>query len=158
MQGPSQLPLWHNCWNATNDCWILMENVLSMGICAFTKAPRLPSRGNIWTTVVGWDFCKRRPRNKVENCGGLRLWAGKTLHFSWLPWATWAASSALIWRSDQTDESSTKTGFILQSLGWSQHHLAGAINYFLFVLFRSGQGSLLCFLPVEEMETHNQLS
>lgn len=98
MQWPSQLRWLHNCWNATNECWILMKNVLSMGIIVFTHACRLSSPGNSWMTVVGW-FLQMKVKKQSRKQRGLML-SDKKFHFSWLWRPTWALSSSLIWLSD----------------------------------------------------------
>lgn len=157
MRRPSQLLRLRNCWNATNECWILMKNVLSMGICAFTKACRLPSQGNIWMTVVRLVFTNEGQGTKREAEWLKVVWslgADKKFLFSWLRWPTWAASSG-IWVSDPP-ACACLPEFAPSFLGWSQHHLAGAVDDLVFVPSRSG--SLLCFLIVKESETHGKLS
>lgn len=98
MQWPSQLRWLHNCWNATNDCWIVMKNVLWMGIIAFTHACQLSSQGNSWMTVVGW-FLQMKATKQSGKQRGL-MFSDKKFHFRWLWRPTCALSSSLIWLSD----------------------------------------------------------
>lgn len=91
MQWPSQLRWLHNYWNATNDCWILMKNVLSMSMNAFTHACRLSSQNDGCEA----GFCQWRSRNKAEK--NVTTLSDEKFHFSWLWHPTCALSSSLIW-------------------------------------------------------------